>query len=93
MFFQMFHTLTFWNNPVYERKPSKIPAYIQPQLTSPKSQVSKSDLDLTQREQSLLETLETLCGSTSTSNKFVRDRIKGSFVSDSVFNLSQKTLL
>ena len=56
------------------------------------SQVSESDLYLTQGYQSLLETLETLCGSSSSSSKFVDGRIKGNFVSDYVFNLSQKTL-
>ena len=44
------------------RTPSNLPAYIPPQLTSPISQVSESDLYLTQGDQSLLETLETLCG-------------------------------
>ena len=33
-----------------------------------------------------------MCGSASTSSKFVDGRIKGNFVSDYVFNLSQKTL-
>ena len=74
------------------RTPSDLPAYVPPQLTSPISQVSESDLYLTQGDQSLLETLETLCGSASTSSKFVDGRIKGNFVSDYVFNLSQKTL-
>ena len=74
------------------RTPSNLPAYVPPQLTSPISQVSESDLYLTQGDQSLLETLETLCGSASTSSKFIDDRIKGNFVSDYVFNLSQKTL-
>ena len=74
------------------RTPSNLPAYVPPQLTSPISQVSASDLYLTQGDQSLLETLETLCGSASTSSKFVDGRIKGNFVSDYVFNLSQKTL-
>ena len=74
------------------RAPSNLPAYVPPQLTSPISQVSESDLYLTQGDQSLLETLETLCGSSSSSSKFVDGRIKGNFVSDYVFNLSQKTL-
>ena len=72
--------------------PWNLTAYVPPQLTSPISQVSESDLYLTQGDQSLLETLETLCGSASTSSKFIDDRIKGNFVSDYVFNLSQKTL-
>ena len=68
-------------------------SYIYIYIYSPISQVSESDLYLTQGDQSLLETLETLCGSASTSSKFVDDRIKGNFVSGYVFNLSQKTLL
>ena len=74
------------------RTPSNLRAYVPPQLTSPISQVSESDLYLTQGDQSLLETLETLCGSTSTSSRFVDGRIQVNFVSDYVFNLSQKTL-
>ena len=66
--------------------------YIYIHIYSPISQVSESDLYLTQGDQSLLETLETLCGSASTSSKFVDGRIKGNFVSGYVFNLSQKTL-
>ena len=46
------------------------------------SQISESDLDLTQGDQSLLETLETWCGSAGVSSKFVDDCIKGAFVSD-----------
>ena len=72
--------------------PSNLSAYVPPQLTSPISQVSESDLYLTQGDQSPLETLETLCGSASTGSKFVDGRIEGNFVSDYVFNLSQKTL-
>ena len=74
------------------RRPSNLPAYVPPQLTSPISQVSESDLYLTQGDQSLLQTLKTLCGSASTSSKFVDGRIKGNFISDDVFNMSQKTL-
>ena len=37
-------------------------------------------------------TLETLCGSPGTSSKSVDGHIKGNFVSDYVFNLSQKTM-
>ena len=40
----------------------------------------------------LAVTLETLCGSPGTSSKSVDGHIKGSFISDYVFNLSQKTL-
>ena len=57
------------------RRPSNLPGYVPPQLTSPISQVSESDLYLTQGDQSLLETLETLCGSASTSSKFMDGRI------------------
>ena len=74
------------------KRPSNLPVYVPHQLTSPISQVSESDLYLTQGDQSLLITLETLCGSTSTSNKFLDGRIKGNFVSYYIFSLSQKTL-
>ena len=74
------------------RRPSNLPASVPPQLTSPISQVSESDLYLTQGDQSLLETLATLCGSVGTSSNFVDGRIKGNFVTDDVFNLSQKIL-
>ena len=56
------------------RRPSNLPAYVPPQLTSPISQVSESDLYLTQGDQSLLETLATLCGSVGTSSNFVDGR-------------------
>ena len=74
------------------RTPSNLPAFVPPQLTSPISQVSESDLYLTQGDQSLLEIFETSCGSASTSSKFIDGHIKENFVSDFVFNLSQKTL-
>ena len=74
------------------RMPSNLPAYVPPHLTSPISQVGESDLYLAQGDQSLLETLEALCGSESTSSKFIDGHIKANFVSDYVFNLSQKTL-
>ena len=44
---------------------------------------------MTQGDKTLLETLETLRGSASTSRKFVDGRIKGTFVSDYVFNLRE----
>ena len=44
---------------------------------------------MTQGDKTLLETLETLRGGASTSRKFVDGRIKGTFVSDYVFNLSE----
>ena len=48
---------------------------------------------MTQGDRSLLETLEKERGSASASSKFVDGRIKGTFVSDYIFNLSQKGLL
>ena len=74
------------------RTSSNLPAYVTPQLTSPISQVSESDLYLTQGDQSLLEIFETSCGSASTSTKFINGHIKGNVVSDFIFNLSQKNL-
>ena len=61
------------------RRLSNIPAYAPPQLTSPISQVSESNLGLTQGDPSLLETLETSCEMSSTS-------------SINFFNLSHKIL-
>ena len=61
------------------RTSSNLPAYVPPQLTSPIPQVSESNFYLTQGDQSLIETLEALCGSASTSSKFVDGRIKGMF--------------
>lgn len=52
------------------------------------SQINESGLELTTDDQSLLETLETLCGSASTSSKLVDSRIKENFVSIYVFKLS-----
>ena len=74
------------------RRPSDLLAYVPPQLARPISQVSESDLYLIQGDWLLLKTLEILCGGASTSSKFADGRIKGNFVSDCVFNLSQKTL-
>ena len=71
--------------PSGKRMPSNIPGYIPPQLASPICQVNESDLNLTQGDQLLLETLETLFGSASASSKEI-------FVPDLVFNLIQKTL-
>ena len=68
------------------RRPSNIPAYVPPQLPSPMSQISETDLDLAQGNQSLFETLERLCGSVTAISKFVDSRIKWTFVSDYVSN-------
>ena len=51
-------------------------------------QINESGLELTTDDQSLLETLETLCGSASTRSKLVNSRIKENFVSIYVFKLS-----
>ena len=61
------------------RMSSNLPAYVPPQLTSLIPQVSESNFYLTQGDQSLIENLEALCGSASTSSKFVDGRIKGMF--------------
>ena len=58
------------------RRPSKLPAYVPSQLTIPISQISESDLYLVQGDQSLLEILESLCGSASTSSTFLNGHIK-----------------
>ena len=64
------------------RRPSNIPANVPPKQASPIFQVSESDLDLNQGDQSLLETLEAFCGSVSTSSKFADACIRGTFVSE-----------
>ena len=76
-------------------RPSNIPAYVPPSASPPKIQLGSlvnSSLvnDLTQGDKSLLETLESL----SDKNKDYSEegRMKGSFVSDYVFNLSKKVL-
>ena len=58
------------------RRPSNLPAYVPSQLTIPISQISESDLYLVQGDQSLLEILESLCGSASTSSTFLNGHIK-----------------
>ena len=76
-------------------RPSNIPAYVPPRVSPPKIQrgsLVNSSLvnDLTQGDKSLLETLESL----SDKNKDYSEegRMKGSFVSYHVFNLSKKVL-
>ena len=51
-----------------------------------------TDLDLTQVDPSLLETLATLYESATTSTQFVDGRVKGTFASDHVFDLNQNTV-
>ena len=71
------------------RRPSNIPAYVPLQLVPYLRLVNQNS---TLFKMSSHETLETLCRSVSASSKFVDGRIKGTFVSDYVFNLNQKTL-
>ena len=74
---------------------SNIPAYAPPRVSPPKVQrgsLVNSSLvnDLTQGDKSLLETLESL--SDNNKDHSEEGRMKGSFVSDHVFNLSKKVL-
>ena len=76
-------------------RPSNIPAYVPPRVSPPKIQrgsLVNSSLvnDLTQGDKSLLETLESL--SDNNKDHSEEGRMKGSFVSDYVFNLSKKVL-
>ena len=64
--------------------PSNIPAYVPPRVSSPKMQRGSIVNDLTQGDESLLETLESLCDKNKDHSE--EERMKGSFVSD--FNKS-----
>ena len=90
--FPNFSNANIFKKPDCMKRPSNTRTYVPLQLTSPISQVSNLKLDLTQGDQSLLETLETLCRSASASSKFVDGRIKGTFSSGYVFILSQTFL-
>ena len=69
---------------------SNIPAYVSPRVSPPKIQRGFIFNNLTQGDESLLETLESLCDTNK--DHSVERRIKGSFVSDYVFNLNKKFL-
>ena len=57
--FPNFSKANIFKKPDCMKRPSNTPTYVPLQLTSPISQVSNLKLDLTQGDQSLLETLET----------------------------------
>ena len=69
-------------------RPSNIPAYISLRVSPPKIQRGSIVNDLTQGDESLLETLESLCDNNKDHSE--EGRMKWSFVSDYVFNLSKK---
>ena len=70
-------------------RPSNIPAYVPP-VSPPKIQRGSLVNDLSQGDKSLLETLESL--SDKNKDHSVEGHMKGSFVSDCVFNLSKNIL-
>ena len=96
MFFSNVSNVNTLKQPSGMRRPSNIPAYVPPQVARPISQVSKSQV--TESDHNVIKgdqffwKLEILCGSASATSKFVDGCIKGTFVSDYVFSLSQKTL-
>ena len=67
-----------------------IPAYVPPYISPPKIQRGFIVNDLTQGVEPLLETLESLCDKNK--DHFEEGRMKGSFVSDYIFNLSNNFL-
>ena len=71
-------------------RPTNIPAYVPPRVLPPKIQRDSLVIDLTHKDQSLLETLESLCDNNK--DHFEEGRMKESYVSDYVFNLSKKLL-
>ena len=78
-------------------RPSNIPVYVPPHVSpvpphvSPlKMQRSSIVNDLTKGDESLLETLESLCDNNKDHSE--EGRMTGLFVSDCVFNLSKKVL-
>ena len=71
-------------------RPSNIPAYVPPHVSPLKMQRSSIVNGLTQGDESLLETLESLCDNNKDHSE--EGRMTGLFVSDCVFNLSKKVL-
>ena len=67
-----------------------IPSYVPPRVSTPKIQGGSIVNDLTQGDESILETLESLCDNSKDHSD--EESMKKSFVSDYVFNLSKKVL-
>ena len=67
-----------------------IPAYVPPYITPPKIQRSFIVNDITQGDEPVLETLESLCDKNK--DHFEDGHMKGSFVSGYIFNLSKNFL-
>ena len=67
-----------------------IPAYVPPYISPSKIQRGFIVNDLTQGDEPLLETLESLCDKNK--DHFEEGRMKGSFVSGYIFNLSKNFL-
>ena len=82
---------TILKQPIMTVRPKSAPVYAPPQVPTSLN-VSGVSHDLTQGDDSLLETLQSLGGINDSVLETESDRIKGSFSSDSVFNLSKKVL-
>ena len=82
---------TILKQPIRTVRPTSAPVYVPPQVSTSLN-VSESLHDLTQGDDSLLETLQSLGVINDSVLETDSDRIKGSFSSDSVFNLSKKVL-
>ena len=82
---------TILKQPIRTVRPTSAPAYAPPQVSTSLN-LSGSSHDLTQGDDSLLETLQSLGVLNDSVLETDSDRIKGFFSSDSVFNLSKKVL-
>ena len=82
---------TFLKQPIRTVRRTSVPEYIPPPVSASLN-VSEFSHDLTQGDDLLLEILQSLGVSNGSILEPDSDRIKGSFSSDSVFNMSKKVL-
>ena len=82
---------TILKQPIRTVRPTSAPVYVPPQVSASLN-VSLSSHDLTLGDDSLLEVLQSIGVSNDRFLETDSNRIKDSFSSDSVFNLSKKVL-
>ena len=82
---------TILKQPIRTVRPTSAPVYVPPQVSASLN-VSLSSHDLTLGDDSLLEVLQSIGVSNDRFLETDSNRIKDSFLSDSVFNLSKKVL-
>ena len=78
--------------PIKTVRPTSAPVYVPPQVSASSLNISVSSHDLTKGDDTLLEILQSLGASNDNFLETDNDCFKGSFSSDSVFNLSKKVL-